>query len=107
MSVLVIVPTHLSVGGERGVSPGSPGQGTVVVIAWGVGAVRGDTRGKSCPGTMNCWCELIGLSPIAPDKDQDRFLRRWTIDRRPANSGPNRRSSPELGGILTSLHTER
>jgi hypothetical protein len=35
MSVLVIVPTHLSMGGERGVSPGSPGQGTVVGIASG------------------------------------------------------------------------
>src|SRR5690554_6447486 len=28
MSILVIVPTHAEVGGERGLSPGSPGQWT-------------------------------------------------------------------------------
>ena len=41
MSVLVIVPTHLSMGGGRGVSPGSPGQWTVVGIPWGVGTGEG------------------------------------------------------------------
>ncbi|CVK31377.1 protein of unknown function [Methanoculleus bourgensis] len=35
------VPTHHSMGGERGVSPGSPGQWTVVAITLGVGAGEG------------------------------------------------------------------
>ncbi|CVK32372.1 protein of unknown function [Methanoculleus bourgensis] len=41
MSVLVLVPIHLSMGGERGVSPGSPGQWTVVAITLGVGTGEG------------------------------------------------------------------
>ncbi|GLI46690.1 hypothetical protein MBOURGENBZM_14820 [Methanoculleus bourgensis] len=64
-------------------------------------------RGKPRPGTMNFWCEPVGLSPIAPDKDHDRFPRRWTIDRRLANSAPKQPSSAELGGILVDLHTKR
>jgi|GEM_PF-3552026 hypothetical protein len=114
--VLVIVPTHLSVAGERGVSAGSPGQGTVVAITPGVGteegacplpAGGGTANPPPRPGLITSRSEPVGLSPIAPDKDQDRFPRRWTIDRRAANSALKRRSSPELGGILTSLHTER
>ncbi|CCJ36948.1 hypothetical protein BN140_2025 [Methanoculleus bourgensis MS2] len=53
-------------------------------------------RGKPCPGTMNFWCEPVGLSLIAPDKDHDRFPGRGTIDRRPVNNTRNRRLSPEL-----------
>ena len=41
MLVLVIAPTPLSMGGERGVSPGSPILWTVVGIALGVGAGEG------------------------------------------------------------------
>jgi hypothetical protein len=41
MSVLVVVPTHLSVSDERGVSPGSPILWTVVGIATGVGTGEG------------------------------------------------------------------
>jgi len=49
MSVLAIVPTHLSVGGERGVSPGSPRQWTVVGITLGVGAGEGAIPGETPP----------------------------------------------------------
>ena len=57
MSVLVLVPIHLSVGGERGVSPGSPGQGTGVGIALG-----GGDRGGSPPPRRQRYRE-IRISP--------------------------------------------
>jgi len=41
MSVLVVVPTHLSMDGERGVAPGSPILWTVVGIATGEGTGEG------------------------------------------------------------------
>jgi len=51
--VLVIVPTHLSVAGERGVSAGSPGQGTVVAITPGVGTEEGACPLPAGGGTAN------------------------------------------------------
>jgi len=50
-----LVPTHLSVGGERGVSPGSPGQWTVVGIASG----GGDRGGGSPPSPQ-------AVEPVGP-----------------------------------------
>ncbi|GLI45472.1 hypothetical protein MBOURGENBZM_02640 [Methanoculleus bourgensis] len=89
---------------ELDCSPGSPGQWTVVAITLGVGAVCGDTRGKPHPGPDNLPEQT---DRALTGKDQDRSPRRWTIDRRPADSARKRRSSPELDGILTSLHTKR
>ena len=43
------------------------------------------------------------LADCLPDKDQDRFPRRRTIDRRPANSARKRRSSPELETVSSRI----
>jgi hypothetical protein len=56
-----------------------PGQWTVVAITPGVGTGEGasphpaGTRGKPCPGTMNFWCEPVGLSLIAPRQGSRPF----------------------------------
>ena len=33
----------------------------------------GDTQGKTCPDTMNFWCEPVGLAPIAPRQGSRPF----------------------------------
>ena len=75
----------LPAGGDTANPPPRPASGLLPRPLGGRGQCPGVPRGKPCPGLITSRSEPVGLSSIASNKDQDRFPKRWTIDRRAAN----------------------
>jgi len=64
----------LPAGGDTANPPPRPACGAPPPPTQGAGAVPGlIPGGKPCPGTMNFWCEPVGLSLIAPRQGSRPF----------------------------------